>query len=108
MKDIMVVETRDLIEIRDVEWGAGLLADLQASGSATCMMLAENGVFAARKMALAACLIPLIGGGVTVLADRFALRERGIAETDLVPGVAPADLGVVIDWLEAGASVLWR
>ncbi len=108
MKDIMVVETRDLIEVRDVEWGAGLLANAQSSGSTTCMMLAENGVFAARKEALASCLRPLIDDGVTVLADRFALRERGIPETDLARGVAPADLSVVVDWLEAGASVLWR
>ena len=108
MRDLLIVETRDPVEVRDVEWGAGLLADAQGSGSTTCMMLAENGVFAVRKEALAPCLVPLIDEGVMVLADRFALRERGISETDLAPGVAPADLSVVVDWLEAGASVLWR
>jgi hypothetical protein len=71
-------------------------------------MLVENGVLAARTGAAAPFLAALAEEGVPILADRFALRERGIAETELATGVAPAELNVVIDWLDAGASVLWR
>jgi hypothetical protein len=39
-----------------------------------------------------------------VLADDFALAERGIAK--LADGVASAPIDVVVDYLEAGHKVL--
>jgi hypothetical protein len=46
--------------------------------------------------------------GVAVVADRYALRERGIGENELAEGVIGAELGIVIDWLGAGARIFWR
>ena len=108
MKDMMVVETRDPLECRDVEWSAAMLSGLSEAGVACTLMLAENGVLAARASARSNLLSGLVEGGVEILADRFALAERGIADSELAAGVAGADLGVVIDRLAAGGAVIWR
>jgi len=108
MKAMMIVETRDPVGVRDVEWGALLLAAMARSGRPSTLMLTENGVLGARRGAKAEALHRLIGQGVEILADRFALTERGIGEADLMPGIAGADLAAVIDRLAAGDHVLWR
>ena len=107
MNGMMIVETRDPLAVRDVEWTAGLLASMRRAGCKCTLMLAENGVFGARGPG-GACLAGLAEAGVELLADRFALRERGIAEDSLATGVAPAELDVVIDRLAAGEAVVWR
>ena len=108
MKDMMIIETRDPVQSRESEWSADLLVQMQQAGIRCTMMLVENGVLGASASAQAAFLPRLIDEGVAVLADRFALAERGILESDAAPGVACADLGAVIDALDAGATVLWR
>jgi hypothetical protein len=45
---------------------------------------------------------------VEVLADEFSLRERGIPESRLTPGVRPAPLDVVIDRLADDWKALWH
>jgi hypothetical protein len=108
VNDMMIVETRDPFAVRDVEWTAGLLAGMRETGRGCTLMLCENGVLAARESALASCLSGLADAGVEILADRFALRERGIPEDRLGPGISGADLDVVIDRLAAGGTVVWR
>lgn len=108
MKHYMIIETRDPHESRDVDWMAELTARLRKGGASATVMLAENGVFAARAGASATALRTLAEAGCTVLADRYALRERGIRESDLARAVKPADLDEVVNAMEAGASVMWR
>jgi hypothetical protein len=108
MKDMTIIETRDPLAVRDVEWSAGLLAGMRRSGMRCTLVLAENAVLGARASAGAACLAGLADQGVELLADRFALAERGIGEADLHPGISATDLGVVIDRLAAGGAVIWR
>jgi intracellular sulfur oxidation DsrE/DsrF family protein len=108
MAHYMIIETRDPHEVRDVEWMAELAANLQRGGSSATVMLAENGVFAARAGAAASALRTLTEAGCQVFADRYALRERGIRDGDLAKGVKAAELDAVLDALEAGVSVMWR
>jgi len=108
MTRYMIVETRDAHEARDVAWMADLAANLQRNGPAAAVMLAENAVFAARASAIAPTVRTLAEAGCQVFADRYALRERGIRDAELAKGVKPADLDVVLDALETGASVMWR
>ena len=108
MNDMMIVETRDPHAVRDVEWTAGLLAAMRQEGGRCTLMLAENGVLGARDPACPASLSRLAGAGVEILADRFALAERGITEAELASGITAADLEVVIDRLVAGSNVIWR
>ena len=108
MKDMMIVETRDPFAVRDVEWTTGLMAAMRQAGRRCTLMLAENGVFGAREAARSAILSGLVEAGAEILADSFALRERGIPEDALAAGISAADLDVVIDRLAAGATVVWR
>jgi hypothetical protein len=48
----------------------------------------------------------LVGSGVKILADDFALKERGI--TKLLDGVQIAPIEIVVDHLEAGHKALWH
>jgi intracellular sulfur oxidation DsrE/DsrF family protein len=108
MKSYIIVETRDPFEQRDTEWLAALAAGLKRDGARPVVMLAENGVFAARAAAASASLQTLTQAGVEVFADRFALRERGIRDGELASGVKAADLDLVVDQLEAGAIAMFR
>jgi hypothetical protein len=108
MKDMMIIETRDPVQVADVEWSADLLVPMRQAGARCTMVLTENGVLGARAAARTAFLRRLVDNEIAVLADRFALAERGIAESEVAPGVACADLGAVVDALEAGAAVIWR
>jgi intracellular sulfur oxidation DsrE/DsrF family protein len=53
-------------------------------------------------------LSALSRAGVTVLADEFSLRERGIKKGKLVKGVKAAPLDVVVDAMAAKAKVIWH
>jgi hypothetical protein len=108
LKDMMIVETRDPLAARDVEWTTGLLATMRQAGQICTLMLAENGVLGARNSAYPVAISHLIDAGVEILADRFALCERGIADSELAAGISAADLDVVIERLVAGDRVLWR
>lgn len=108
MKQIMVVETRDPLATPDVESLAQLVTDLQHQGVHCAMLLAENGVLGARRSAAAQVLPGVAGKGVELFADRFALAERGIAEDELAESIIPAEIGIVVDRLVSGASVIWR
>jgi len=108
MKHYMIIETRDPVECRDVQWTAALAADLKKSGAEATLMLADNGVFAAREGAEAEGLRLALAAGCKVLAERYALRERGIRETDLTRGVVATELETIIDAMKAGALIMWR
>lgn len=108
MKRYLIVETRDPTDSRDHDWMVGLAAGLNQAGAPATVLLAENGVFAARNGAVAEALQAALKTGCTILADRYALRERGIREGDLVQGVKVVEIDVVLDALEAGAAVMWR
>lgn len=107
MKQCLIVETRDPVEHRDAEWTAALASGIAARGVPTAILLAENAAAGARA-GVAPYLHALLGDGVAISVDRVAMKERGIVEDELVPGLAPADLEMVVDWLEAGATVIWR
>lgn len=107
MKDLMIVETRDPIAQGDVAWMGSLAVAMRRDGVDTTVFLAENGVLGARRGA-PSTVEDWIQAGVTVVADRFALRERGISDANLLPGVASAELDLVLERLAGGASVIWR
>jgi len=70
------------------------------------MFLVQNGVLGARPSKGSAGLSALARAGVKVLADDFALKERGV--TQLAEGVAAAPIDVVVDHLAAGHKTMWH
>ena len=106
MDHYLLIESRDPFESNDVSYFYELTKGLVAAGNEVTLLLVQNGVLAARPSAHSATLSALRQCGVTVLADDFSLRERGIAT--LAEGVVTAPIDVVIDHLEAGHKTLWH
>ena len=69
----------------------------------------RNGVLGARKTARGSHLQGLSDSGVTLLADDFALKERGIRGDELLPAVKPANIDALVDILtEQSTKAIWH
>jgi len=100
MPSYLFIESRDPFETRDVEEGYRLLSELAAKNTPVTLFLVQNGVLVARQGARAEQFAALAANPrVTVMADTFALQERGIPPTALMPGVQAADLDTLVDLL---------
>jgi hypothetical protein len=86
------------------------MMELAARGTPVTLFLVQNGVFAVRQDADAGRFATLVTTpGVTVLADIFALRERGIPPNSLTPGVRAADIETLVDLLMTdGQKAIWH
>jgi sulfur relay (sulfurtransferase) complex TusBCD TusD component (DsrE family) len=108
MQKFLLIESRDPFESNDVSYYYELASNLVASGYTVTLYLVQNGVLAARRSAQSAKLSALDAAGVTVVADDFSLRERGIGAARLAPGVKEGSIDVVVDHLAEGARSLWH
>ena len=110
MASYLYIESRDPFESRDVEEGYRLAAELAAKGTPVTLFLVQNGVLAARQGARAGQFAELATSpDVTVMADTFALQERGIAPDALTPGVQTADIDTLVDLLLVdGQKAIWH
>ena len=106
MADYLLIESRDPFESNDVAYYCDLARGLAETGNKVTVFLVQNAVLAARPLARSPALRALIGAGVTVLADDFALQERGI--TRLLDGVRSAPIETVVDRMEANHKTLWH
>ena|SRR5689334_2595206 len=106
MAQYLLIESRDPFESNDVHYYYDLAKGLAEAGNQVTLFLAQNGVLSARPCMHSTALSALSKSGVTVLADDFSLKERGIAK--LAEGIAAAPIDVVVDHLAAGDKVLWH
>jgi predicted peroxiredoxin len=106
MAGYLLIESRDPFESNDVGYYYGLARGLVEAGNQVTLFLVQNAVLAARPSAQVPQLQALIGSGIKVLADDFALRERGI--TKLLDGIEIAPIETVVNHLEAGDKTLWH
>ena len=86
MAEYLLIESRDPFESNDVGYYCELARGLVEAGNEVTLFLVQNAVLAARPSAQAPQLRALAGSGIKILADDFALKERGI--TKLLDGVA--------------------
>ena len=110
MPAYLFIESRDPFESRDVEEGYRLIAELAVNNTPVTLFLVQNGVLAARQGARAGQFAPLAANPhVTVLADTFALQERGIPTGALAPGIQASDLDALVDLLMVdGQKAIWH
>jgi len=106
MAGYLLIESRDPFESNDVGYYYDLAYGLWAAGNQVTLFLVQNAVLAVRPSAQVPALRALATSGVKVLADDFALQERGI--TNVLDGVEIAPIGTVVDHLEAGHKTLWH
>lgn len=108
MSNYLLIESRDPFESRGFAQRTELAAALKADGAGVTIFLVENGVLAARATAKLREFDKLAKSGVEILADEFALRERGIAAGSVAGAVTPSKLDVLIARLGAGAKAIWN
>lgn len=108
MAKYLLIESRDPFDSTDVANYYELASGLVKEGNEVTLFLVQNGVLPARKSTKSKPLSDLAEAGVTVLADEFSLRERGIGANRLTAGVKASPLDVVIDQLGDGAKTLWH
>jgi EAL domain-containing protein (putative c-di-GMP-specific phosphodiesterase class I) len=106
MGEYLLIESRDPFESNDVGYYYELARGLVEAGNKVTLLLVQNAVLAARPAAQAPGLRALASAGIKILADDFALKERGI--TKLLQGVQSASIEIVVDHLEAGHKTLWH
>ncbi len=85
-----------------------LAVNLASRGARVSVFLVQNGVLVARRYGSKASASRAREAGVTLLADEFSLRERGITSDDIRDGITSAALDHVIDRLAAGDKVIWN
>ena len=106
MAEYLLIESRDPFESNDVGYYYELARGLLEAGNQVTLFLVQNAVFAVRPSAETPKLRALVGSGVEILADDFALMERGIIK--LLDGVKIAPIDIVVDHLEAGHKTFWH
>jgi sulfur relay (sulfurtransferase) complex TusBCD TusD component (DsrE family) len=110
MPSYLFIESRDPFETRDVEEGYRLIEELAAKNTPVTLFLVQNGVLVARQGARAEQFAALAANPrVTVMADAFALQERGIPTTALLPGVQAVNIDTLVDLLMADdQKAIWH
>jgi hypothetical protein len=103
------IESRDPFDSADTGFVADTAAVLRQRGRPVTVFLVQNGVLATRAAARGSQLPRLTEAGVTVLADDFSLRERGIAVGELGSGIHPSPIGTLVDLLvQPGTKAVWH
>src|SRR5215470_1466758 len=86
----VLIESRDPFDSADTGFITDAATALRARGRAVTVYLVQNGVLAGRAGARGSHVPRLTQAGVTVLADDFSLRERGIERGEMASGVQEA------------------
>ncbi|HKE45102.1 MAG TPA: DsrE family protein [Steroidobacteraceae bacterium] len=108
MSGYLLIESRDPFESKGFAQHCELALTLLGEGNSVTLFLVENAVLAARAAAKARDLDKLAKAGVRVLADKFALHERGIDARQVIAAVEPAELNALLAHLADGAKTLWN
>ena len=108
MTHYLIIESRDPFESRGFAQRCDLALALRADGAGVTLFLLENGVLAARHAAKLRELERLAKAGVTVLADEFGLRERGVAPAEVASTVTSTRLEALVGELTRGAKAIWN
>jgi intracellular sulfur oxidation DsrE/DsrF family protein len=103
------IESRDPFDSADTGFVADTAAALRQRGRPVTVFLVQNGVLATRARARGSHVQRMAEAGVTVLADDFSLRERGIEADELGGGVQPCAIDTLVDLLvRPGAKAVWH
>ena len=108
MARYLLIESRDPYTGGNAVGHTELAALLKLRGHEVALLLVQNAVLPVRAGAHAPSLRSAIAAGVEVLADEFALQERGIAPASIAHGVHPAPLSSAVERLADGWTTIWR
>ena len=107
MARYVFIESRDPFESRDTQFVEETAIAVKERGHEVTVFLVQNGVLAARESVRR--LARLADAGVTLLADDFSLRERGITSNELAPNVRESGIDALVDALvQENTKALWH
>lgn len=108
MYHYIVIESRDPSESTDTGAFTEIVKGLSAQGERITVFLVQNGVMPARSgSTFQHHLKRVLHANVTILADRYALQERGITEVN--EGIEPTDIDHLVDLLMGPhTKVFWH
>ena len=108
MSAYVFVEPRDPLHAEEVLHFYAFALGLARDRHRVMLFLLNDGVLSARRAESAMLVRELVDAGGEVLADEGSLRQRGIEQRRLPPGVHVASVEVVFDELAAGRTILWQ
>ena len=108
MAKYTLIASRDPFESKGSAEYFQLATDLKRDGNDVTVFLVQNAVLGARKGPAVTELTKLTSAGVSVLADSFSLRERGIGGDRLAAGVRTSEIDVIVDHMAEGRKVVWH
>lgn len=106
MSDYVFIASESRLQSGDATHCLDLAVNLAELGHRVSVFMVQNGVFSARgdDQPLAAAA----RAGISLLADDFSLRERGISERQVNSSVRVSSIDFVVDRLAAGDRVIWH
>ncbi len=108
MPEYCLIESRDPFDCSDVDFTYELAVNLARQGNKVTLFLVQNGVLPVRRAADTQLAATASTRGVTVLADDFSLKERGVRNGEMLDTVTPAPLETVVDALARGVKTVWH
>jgi hypothetical protein len=105
----VLIESRDPFESADTGFVSDTATALRARGRPVTVYLVQNGVLASRAGARGSQVPRLTQAGVTVLADDFSLRERGVDAGEMTSGVRESSIDALVDLvMQPGTKTMWH
>ena len=105
----VLIESRDPFESSDTRFVSETATALRERGRAVTVYLVQNGVLATRAGARGSDVARLTRAGVTVLADEFSLRERGIERGEMTAGVGEASIDALVELImRPDTKTMWH
>ena len=109
MSNYVFIESRDPFDSPDTSFLAHTAAALKKRGNNVTVFLVQNAVLAARKQARKSELPQFIESGITVLADDFSMRERGIESGECHSNLKTASIDQLVDLLvQENTKAIWH
>lgn len=107
MTRYVFIESRDPFESQDTRFIEETAMAVKERGHEVTVFLVQNAVLAARKnVGRLRCLAE---AGVTVLADAFSLRERGITSDELAPEIRESPIDALVEAIvQEKTKALWH
>jgi len=109
VSNYVFIESRDPFDSPDTSFLAETAASLKKLGNDVTVFLVQNGVLATRKQARKSHLPQLLESGVTVIADDFSLRERGIRFDECRTNIRIAPIDQLVDLIvQENTKAIWH
>jgi intracellular sulfur oxidation DsrE/DsrF family protein len=108
MSKYLLIDSLDPYATNGTASQSKLARGLRQAGHQVTLILVQNGVLPVRAEPGSAELQAAVSAGVEVLAEEFALRERGIPTEALIAGIRATPIAVITERLALGWKTFWR